>query len=273
MYATTVVGWDGSDTADNAIAWAVDRALHQPEWARVLRIVRSVDDTLAIDDDEANEWMSLARSEIADLAARLGADHPELDLRPEVVRGEPGEVLIDQTGDDALVVVGGENGRTEEYWYSSRMGARVSGAADGPVAVVPFGDENARTGIMVAVDDVPEADHLLRFAAELASTRGEALHAVYVGTRLHDIATDEEVLDRIVAPVIAAFPDLEVESHLESGATAGALLRRARERSTVVVGTRRLSPARRFFLGSVSHALVTNAWCPTIVVPPVAQTA
>jgi nucleotide-binding universal stress UspA family protein len=272
MYATTVVGWDGSETAATAIAWAVDRALHQPDGARVLRIVRAVDDTLAIDGDEANEWMALARTEIADLAATVGAEQPGLDVRTEVVRGEPGEVLIDQTGDDALVVVGGENGHTEEYWYGSRMGARVSGAADGPVAVVPFGDGHPRTGVLVAVDDVPESEHLCRFAAEYASGRGEPLHAVYVGSRLHDVPTDKEVLDRFLAPVVEAYPGLVVESHVESGATAGALLRRARDRSTVVVGTRRLGPVRRFFLGSVSHALVTNAWCPTIVVPPVAPT-
>ena len=267
MYETTVVGWDGSQTAANALAWAVDRALRLPADARVLRVVRVVDDTLAVDAHEASEWVDLATAEVADLAAQLRAEQPGLDVRTEVLRGEPGDVLADQAGPDALVVVGGENGRTEEYWYSSRMGARVSGAAAGPVAVVPTGDDHVRSGVMVAVGDSPESTDLCRFAAELAVARREALHAVHVGTRTHDIATDQKVLDDIVAPVIAEYPDLEVESHLESGAAAGALLRRARERSVVVVGSRQLGPVRRLFLGSVSHALVTNARCTTIVVP------
>lgn len=268
MYETTVVGWDGSQTAANALAWAVDRALRLPADARVLRVVRVVDDTLAVDAHEANEWVDLATAELADLTQQLSAEQPGLEVQAEVLRGEPGDVLADQSGPDALVVVGGENGRTEEYWYSSRMGARVSGAAAGPVAVVPTGDDHVRSGVMVAVGDSPESTDLCRFAAELATARGEALHAVHVGTRTHDIATDQEVLDHIVAPVIAEYPDLEVESHLESGAPAGALLRRARERSVVVVGSRQLGPVRRLFLGSVSHALVTNARCTTIVVPP-----
>lgn len=269
MYETTVVGWDGSATAENAIAWAIGRASAHPVGARALHILRAVDDSgIAGDEEEAKRDVESATAEIEDLATLIRSEHRDLVVTTEVVRGEPGDVLADRAGPDALVVVGGENGHTEEYWYSSRMGARVSGAAAGPVAVVPMGDDHVRSGVMVAVGDSQESTALCRFAAELAVARGEALHAVHVGTRTHDIATDQEVLDHIVAPVIAEFPDLDVESHLESGTPAGALLRRARERSVVVVGSRQLGPVRRLFLGSVSHALVTNARCTTIVVPP-----
>jgi nucleotide-binding universal stress UspA family protein len=271
MYGTTVVGWDASFTAENAIAWAVDRALRQPAGPRVLRVVRIVDDALAVDADERADWTDTATSELADLAGSLRDEHPDLQVESEVLHGEPGEVLAAQAGEDTLVVVGGENGRTDEYWYSARMGARVSGMAEGPVAVIPVGDDRARSGVMVAVDESAGAAAVCRFAAQLATERGEALHAVHVGVRTHDVATDQEILDRIIAPVIEEFPDLDVESHLESGGTVGALLRRAKERSVVVVGSRRVSAVRRLFLGSVSHALVTNAWCPTIVVPPRAQ--
>ena len=58
-------------------------------------------------------------------------------------------------------------------------------------------------------------------------------------------------------------------THVDSGPTARALLKRSLEYATVFVGSRRLGTVRRMFLGSVSHALVTNARCATIVVPPV----
>lgn len=269
MYDTTIVGWNNDRTGANAVAWATSRALRQPGGSGVLRIMRAVDDTsIASDEAETRRELDLATAEIAELAARIGAEHPGLEVQTEVVQGEPGDLLTDRSGPDALVVIGAENGHTEEYWYSSRIGARVSGAAAGPVAVIPVGDERERAGVLVGVDDVPEAEHLCRFAAELASSSGEPLHAVHVGSRSHDLEADQHVLDRALEPVLRDFPGLVVESQVASGSPAGALLRRARDMSVVVVGTRRLGPVRRMFLGSVSHTLVTNAHCPTIVVPP-----
>jgi nucleotide-binding universal stress UspA family protein len=234
--------------------------------------MRAVDDiSIASDEIETRRSVDLATREIADLAARIGAEHPDLEVRTEVVRGEPGDLLTDRSGAGVLVVVGAENGHTEEYWFSSRIGARISGAAAGPVAVIPVGDDRVRSGVLVGVDHGPEAGQLCRFAAELASARGEPLHALHVESRSRDGAAQQAVLDRALAAVTQEFPGLAVEGHVESGTPAGALLQRARDMAVVVVGSRRLGTVRRMFLGSVSHTLVTNARCPTIVVPPDAR--
>lgn len=121
---------------------------------------------------------------------------------------------------------------------------------------------------MVAVDHAAPAERLCRLAADYAAERGETLHAVHVGSRLHDVAEDAEILDEVLAPALAEHPDLVVVTHIDSGPTARALLKRAREHATVFVGSRRLGTVRRMFLGSVSHALVTNARCAIVVVPP-----
>jgi nucleotide-binding universal stress UspA family protein len=270
MHETTVVGWDGSGTAETALEWAIARAGMQPEGARLLRLVQAVDDTgIAGDDDETRELLARAEAEVAERAERVRAEHPSLEVEAAAVRGEPGDVLADRSGDDALVVVGAENGRTDEYWHSSRLGPRLAGAADGPVAVIPVGDVLARSGVMVAVDHGEPAERLCRLAADYASERGETLHAVHVGARNHDVAEDAEILDRALAPALVEHPELAVERHVDSGPTAPALLRRAREHATVFVGSRQVGAVRRMFLGSVSHALVTNARCATVVVPPV----
>lgn len=270
MHETTVVGWDGSETAETALEWAIARAEMQPEGKRLLRLVRSVDDTgLAGDDEETRDLLARAERELAERAERIRSEHPALEVEAAAVRGEPGDVLADRSGDDALVVVGAENGRTDEYWHSSRLGPRLAGAADGPVAVIPVGDVLARSGVMVAVDHGEAAERLCRLAAEYAAKRGETLHAVHVGARTHDVAEDTEILDRVLAPALADHPDLQVERHVDSGPTAPALLKRAREHATIFVGSRQIGAVRRIFLGSVSHALVTNARCATIVVPPV----
>lgn len=266
MHETTVVGWDGSDTAETALEWAIARAEMQPEGMRRLILVRAVDETL---DEDAAQVFATAETDVAERARRMGAEHPLLDVEAAAVRGEPGDVLADRSGDHVLLVVGAENAHTEEYSHSSRLGPRLAGAAEGPVAVVPIGDSRARSGVMVAIDHDAPAERLCRLAADYAAGRGETLHAVHVGTRAHDVAEDAEVLDHALAPALEEHPDLIVVTHVESGPTARALVRRARERATVFVGSRRRGAVRQMFLGSVSHALVTNARCATVVVPPV----
>ena len=267
MHETTVVGWDGSSTAETALEWAIARAELQPNGMRRLILVCAVD--VESDAEDVDEVLALAGADVAERARRTSVEHPLLDIEAAAVRGEPGNVLADRSGDDVLVVVGAENAHTEEYSHSSRLGARLAGMADGPVAVVPIGDATVRSGVMVAVDHDAPAERLCRLAADYAAGRGETLHAVHVGVRTHDVAEDAEVLDRALAPALAEHPDLAVVTHVESGPTARALLRRAQERATVFVGSRRLGAVRRMFLGSVSHALVTNAHCATVVVPPV----
>jgi len=125
MYDTTIVGWNNDRTAANAVAWATSRALRQPDGSGVLRIMRAVDDTsIASEEAETRRELDLATAEIAELAARIGAEHPGLEVQTEVVQGEPGDLLTDRSGPAVLVVIGAENGHTEEYWYSSRIGAR-----------------------------------------------------------------------------------------------------------------------------------------------------
>ena len=268
MHETTVVGWDGSSTAETALEWAIARAEMQPEGMRRLILVRAVDETSVAHDEDVVEVLATAGADVTERARRLGAEHPSVDVEAIAVRGEPGDVLADRSGDDVLVVVGAENAHTEEYSHSSRLGPRLAGAADGPVAVVPIGDSLARSGVMVAVDHDAPAERLCRLAADYAAERGEPLHAVHVGIRTHDVAEDAEILDRALAPALAEHPDLAVVTHVDSGPTARALLKRSRERATVFVGSRRLGAVRRMFLGSVSHSLVTNARCATVVVPP-----
>jgi len=269
MHDKTVVGWDGGTTAETALAWAAARAERQPEGSRSLLILRTVDpNSIAGDDRETAELVRVAETEVEEAAARVRSEHPSLEVESEVVRDEPGDALCDRTGEDSLVVVGAENGRTDEFWHSSRIGVRLCGMAVGPVAVVPVGDARQRSGVLVAVDHGPAAQHLCRFAAEFADSLGETLHAVHVGSRSHSMDADVEELEDALAPARHEHPGLAIETHVASGPTEATLLHRAKDHRTVIVGSRSLGVVRRMFLGSVSHALVTNARCPTIVVPP-----
>ena len=270
MFEHTVVGWDGSSPADAAVDWAAARVRRRTDR---LFIVRAVDDTGLYTDETTTRWaVALARFALAERAARLRVARPGLDVSTDVVRGEPSAVLSGLGGSDTLVVVGTESGQAEDYWYSSRVGARLAALVDGAVAVIPIGDARPRSGVLVGVDGTIESASLCLFAAELARSAGEVLDAVHVapltaGTPAHQSAAwSARILDRVLAPTVREHPALPINRHVEAGRPAHVLLRYAKDASVVVVGTRRPGMIRRLFLGSVSLTLVNNARCPTIVV-------
>jgi nucleotide-binding universal stress UspA family protein len=275
VYEKTVVGWDGSAPADAAVSWAVERVGERRNSVQIVRVV----DSAALNAEELDtRWaVAVATFALAELTARLRTAHPGLEVTGAVVRGEPGEVLSEYSGADSLIVIGGQHGHTDEYWFSSRWGARLAAIVDGAVAVIPVRDSRRRSGVVAGIGGADEPVSIGVFAAELAYLRGEELHLVYAcpdrpaGSETAFQDADDAVLDRVLVPIRQAFPTLPVYRHIEHASPASALLLRARDASVVVVGTRRPGIARRLFLGSVSHTLVNNARCPTIVVAKVAD--
>lgn len=270
MYEETVVGWDGSAPADAAVEWAVERVGGRSNSVLIVRVV----DSTALDSDEVEtRWaVAVATFELAEIAARLRAGRPDLEVNTAVVRGEPAEVLNGYASADSLVVVGTQHGHTDEYWFSSRLGARLAAIASGAVAVIPPADLRRRSGVIAGIGGSDEPLSVGLFAAEFAYLRGEELHLVYAspdhsaGSQPAFSDAGEAVLDRALVPISQAFPTLAIHRHIEHSSPAAALLLGARDASLIVVGARRPGVARRLFLGSVSHTLVNNARCPTIVV-------
>lgn len=270
MYERTVVGWDGSAPAQAAVDWAVHRVEGR---SNSLLIVRVVDDTFLDSDEVDTRWaVAVSTFALAEVAARLRTGHPEMDVNTAVAVGEPAEILNGYADSDSLIVVGSEHGHTDEYWYSSRLGTRLAATASGAVAVIPVADGRRRSGVIVGIGGANEPLALALFAAEMAHLQGEGLHLVYArpdhrdGSDTASSDSDEAVLDRAQIAISGAFPSLTVHRQIEHTTPAAALLLGARDTSLIVVGARRPGVARRLFLGSVSHTLVNNAPCPTIVV-------
>ena len=80
MHETTVVGWDGSDTAETALEWAIARAELQPDGMRKLILVRAVDETLP---EDAARTARLPRDGARSFASSFGYE----------VRPDPGIVV------------------------------------------------------------------------------------------------------------------------------------------------------------------------------------
>ena len=74
-------------------------------------------------------------------------------------------------------------------------------------------------------------------------------------------------LEAIVAEVRATCDHIEIDECVVRGSSVGALLDAARAADALVVGSRGFGGFEGLLLGSVSQQLVTQAQCPTIVVP------
>ncbi|OZV73540.1 universal stress protein UspA [Micromonospora echinospora] len=96
-----VVGLDGSATSRFALDFALDCAARHDGRLRAVRVV------------EPNGDGTRTEREVADLLAQRGSRHPAVTAEPAVLRGDPGQVLIDQSRSARLVVVGA---RGDQPW-------------------------------------------------------------------------------------------------------------------------------------------------------------
>ena len=267
MHETTVVGWDGSDTAETALEWAIARAELQPKGMRRLILVRAVDETLP---EDAAQVLATTQADVAERARRIGAEHPSLDVEAAAVRGRTrrrprrpigrrrprGRRGRERThrGVLAQFAPGPATGRRSRRARRRRPDRRF------PRQVRRDGRGRSRRSLPSGSADSR------RTTPPSAARRCMPCTWALGCTMWPRTPRSSTVLSRRRS---REHPDLIVVTHVDSGPTARALVRRARERATVFVGSRRRGPVRRMFLGSVSHALVTNARCATVVVPPV----
>ena len=266
-----VVGVDSSDSARHAAEWAADLA---SVWRVPLLLVNAA--AGAGEPATAPPWLR----ELLDAADRLGAEPVEA----EVVAGGVAEVLLDRSTDAGLVVVGSYGEGAQGGMLAGSTALALVGQAGCPVAVVrgaaPQLPPPRRGAVVVGVDGSPAAATALDLAAELAAAFGARLVTVHAWTDvvadasggLHRSAASgtelaaraAELLDTQLAPVRDHHPGVAVERHVVNDTALSALLDRAREARTVVVGHRSAAAATSR-LGSASRGLVEFAPCPVVV--------
>ena len=137
--------------------------------------------------------------------------------------------------------------------------------------------------VVVGVDGSGGSHRALRWAAEEAAFRGDALALVHVweppqayapmGLGAYPVDPEpireaaQHQLDELVAEARELAPDLEVRGQLVEGAPAEGLLDAARTADLLVVGSRGLGGFRSLLLGSVSQQVTHHAPCPVVIVP------
>jgi nucleotide-binding universal stress UspA family protein len=274
-----VVGVDGSEASLAAVDLAVRMAA---ERHRPLRVVYALAwSALELPPDGG---LRAEAEQIADRAAAYAHGlHPAVTVTSEVITGGPAEVLIQQSGQAAVVVLGHRGLGGFASLLLGSVAVQVTAHASSPV-VVARGEPRGDGPVVVGVDGSPTSAAAIGFAADEAAWRKTNLIAVHAwaqpvstgpGDMLPlvydpDLLASEEarVLAESVAGLGATHPDVHVERQLVESPAATVLIEQSRRAQLVVAGSRGHGGFTGLLLGSVSHALLHHAECPVAVVRP-----
>lgn len=299
MTRTIVVGYDGTDHGDDALA--LGRLLAGIADAELVVACAYPDDPLgesaaAVEvaqgmRGDAERKLERARSWLAGAATGAGAAAANGGVSLQAVAGaSPSHVLHDlaeASGAEAIVVGATHHGKALRMLTGSTPDA-VLNHSPCPVAVAPNGFRDARPDrprqISVAYDSSPEAQHALTVAASFARWAGArlrlvtAVNSAAVGVyppppldvtayeELGQLARDEarRQLDGAIASLGS---DVVAEGAVLDGDIVTTLVEDADANDLLFTGSRAKGPFRRVLLGSVSTHLLKDAACPVVVVP------
>lgn len=164
----TVVGWDGSAPAAEAVRWAAERAQLRGGTVHVLRVLTGA-------ARGAGTAVSAARTQLQDLAAELTRTHPDLLVTAELAVGDPVHELTRVADRTALLVIGASRTDRTRRPGARRVPVAVVGRQEGVTAVVPADAPAHGHGVVAVVRGRPGSAGTLAVAARAAADRGEPL--------------------------------------------------------------------------------------------------
>jgi nucleotide-binding universal stress UspA family protein len=283
--APIVVGIDGSASALAAASWAAAEGAHHHVPLRLVHgfmlpttgypemMITGAEVGRAI-EEQARGWLTEA-------AAAARATAPDVEITTEVLACGGGGLLIEESKQARLVVIGSRGLGTVTGLLVGSTAVAVAAHGHCPVVVVR-GTAVPGGPIVVGVDGSPTSEAAVAFAFEEASLRGAALTAVmtsqdftvdsaYNVSRLAiDWAQVEEDERRLLAQRLAGwqekYPDVEVSRVVLRDRPARALMRYGAEAQLLVVGSHGHGGFVGMLLGSTSQALVHHAPCPLAIV-------
>lgn len=283
-----VVGVDGSEGADTALAWAAEHArlLHRPlvlvhGWHDVspMWVEQSTLDVRAL----SQEVQRAAEGVVAEAAARAAELAPDVEV-VQVVRQEDARALLAELSADAEVTVVGSRGRGPiSALVLGSVSSAVARHGRGPVVVVrPGGPAPGEgRGVLAAVDGQPGSDPVVEAAFEHAAQRSlglTVLHCTFdariaaggaATSELRDEAEEEAraVIAQATAGLRERFPEVTVTPLAVFGHVEQELLEAAHGADLVVIGHRDRNPLVSALLGSVSRSFLEQAHGAVMVVP------
>ncbi|WP_165553001.1 universal stress protein [Kribbella speibonae] len=260
---TIVVGIDGRDDCENAIRWGAAEAaarggqlhlVHAFVWAE-FKVPHGASDI-------APGLRAQADRIVADAVELARKFEPGLTVTGRRVDGFPSAVLLAESRDADLIVIGSRvTGRLLGLVVSS-SGTELSAHAHCPVVVVrPTEDALAGSRVVIGYDGSRPADAAVDFGLDHARRHGLSArivavlddaddddHDLLAGVREHALADDTELI--------------EVTGH-----PSELLLEWSADAQLLVVGSRGRGGFAGLVLGSVSQTMLHQSLCPVAVIP------
>ncbi|GHJ57488.1 universal stress protein [Nocardioides sp. OK12] len=279
-----VVAVDGSEHAEEALAWAARQAhLHH----RPLAIV-------SVWEPVPSMWLDTAGIDHAVLYAELssaGADrvnaardqalslHPDLTVETAVGRGDVRGELLRLSKHASLLVLGSRGRGPLRSLLLGSVSAAVARHAHCPVVVVRPGGTGGG-GILVGIDGTQRSMGAVAAAYDQAAATGEkvtVLHCfwdarvAYAGAMVVDETDDAADVRSLVAETTAGLaekhPDVEVETRIVRGLADQVLVAEAQGRDLVVLGYHRQHGLGELLFPSVVTSVLEHAHGAVMVVP------
>jgi nucleotide-binding universal stress UspA family protein len=198
---SVVVGVNGSQAAVNAAKWTIEEALTRQ---LPLRLVYVIPRREAQTGSAPISGWELERAEMALSQAECAvhSEHKPVEVETAILSGDPGQVLINESQDTALVCVG----TSRRGWACDGLlgptAAALVADAQCPVAIIrtnPDGSPTELGVIAVVLNDEPDNDEVVHQAME-------------EGRRRH--ATVRQV-DRRLNSWVRRYPDVRVQTVAE----------------------------------------------------------
>lgn len=285
---TIVVGTDGSDTADRAVAWAARQAHAE---GRDLTVVTAVgvmgtpamfwieqaglDSQLAMEQVRAEAEQLLAES-----ARRALEVAPGIEVRGVVAERDPRDALLALAQEAAQVVVGSRGRGPVASLLLGSVAHALSRDARCPVVVVrPDGEDTAeRSGIVVGVGRRGASSAALQYAYRQASLHGRPLRVVHciwdARATSGTVGADEEgydaerlLLAETVAGMSETYPDVVVETALERGMVDRTLVRLGQHAELIVVGAKRRGLVSGLVRGRTASVVAEQSSSVVAIIP------
>ena len=154
---TVIVGIDGSQAAIHAAEWAADEASGRGVPLLMLAVLK------ATHPSAEDYHRDLAHAEASLRAARAAVEAKEIPLKIEtdILRGQPGVILVSESDDAEMVCVGSTGINRYSRALLGSTATEVAEKAHCPVAVIRSQPDQAGPAInwiAVAIDDSSERD-------------------------------------------------------------------------------------------------------------------
>lgn len=284
-----VVGFDNSAGGRAALEFAAAQAKLRGVRLRVVSAFHIVVSDLGIGagvpwELETIDAIRKAAQDDAAEAGRWAAQaHPELEVDVAVAPGPAAAVLLEQSKDAGMVVLGSRGRGGFVDLVLGGTAREVATHQHAPTVVVRSA-QPASDRVVVGIDGSADSLHALTFAFDMASRTGAPLTAVHtwevppIGALTGVPSPEPPALVREVADVevraaleeLAGFaeqyPDVALEHKVLRGSPVPMLVAESADAGLLVVGSRGRGGFRGLLLGSVSHGVLHHATCNVAVV-------